>query len=214
VGQSARSPAGIVLDTGGLAGRIGREEIAVAWHDWTRRVEVPAKVLFIVVCAAVVGVTIHDTRLQAAKRQPPDPVEQFIYHAGDRVQVDGVDWAAAPHTLMLVVRAQCDFCQKSMPFYRRLLEATHGRADLRVVAASTDEPAALKAALAREGLTVDAVIHVKPNQLHVTGVPTVLLVDGDRVHQMWRGALGDAEERDVLKIVSETGSAVNQGGVR
>ena len=186
----------------------------MAWRDWPRRVEVPAKVLFILVCLAVVAVTIHDTRLQAARRQPPDPVEQFIYHPGDRVQVDGVDWAATPHTVMLVVRAQCEFCQASMPFYRRLLGQARGRSDLRVIAASTDEPTMLKAALEREGLVVDGVIHVTPGQLHVTGVPTVLLLDGDRVHQMWRGALGATAERDVLAVVSGMSSVANQGGVR
>ncbi len=41
---------------------------------------------------------------------------------GRTVQIHGVDWGKAPHTLVLALQTGCHFCADSAPFYRALLK--------------------------------------------------------------------------------------------
>lgn len=112
----------------------------------------------------------------------------------------GIDFAASPRTLVLVLSQECGFCQDSMPFYERLTSIENEAVQI-VVAAPPSEPE-IAAYLTSEGVEPDALVFTGLDSLPVPGTPSLLAVDpSGLITHAWIGLLGPEREEDVLSTL-------------
>ena len=115
--------------------------------------------------------------------------------------VGDVDFAAAPATLLIVIREDCRFCQDSIPFYRQLSDARIKQpgSGVRLVVASTDVSESLASFLKSKEIRVDHISNVQAGDLKVPGTPALLLIDrSGKVAKVWRGRLAERQQKEVL----------------
>jgi hypothetical protein len=124
---------------------------------------------------------------------------------GDVLRLADISFSQHRRTIILALQQGCQFCEESMPFYRRILTATSARPDLNVLAILPQEPSKARNYLESHGVHVSE-IRQKPLQaLKVLGTPTVIVVDhNSEVQQVWVGLLSRAEEEYALTILSST----------
>jgi hypothetical protein len=107
-------------------------------------------------------------------------------------------------SLLLVLRDGCRYCDASMPFYQRIVEAGRkatGR--LEVVASCIDPAEVCKAYLAEHNVALRS-LSVSGEALKITGTPTVILVDErGAVEAVWSGQLAPAREQEVLDAIAK-----------
>jgi len=127
--------------------------------------------------------------------------------AGTKLSLGSVDWTKSKETLLLAVARDCHFCTESAPFYRRLIDETAGRRDLRIIAIFPREGTSDGAAYLNElGVSLAEIKHAPLEAIGAKGTPTLVLVDeSGRVVQSWTGRLTSAKEIEVLsRIKCET----------
>lgn len=164
--------------------------------DTRRKLEVAADIAVIVI-VVVVSVALAKMYL-GGRRATPE-----VVRVGDRLRLSGVNWDGK-RTLVLVMRAGCEFCEKSGPLYRRLAAMErHGEIAARILAVLPDSRASARAFLASEGLSsVDSICDVPLARLGVPGTPMAILVDErGRVSAVWVGLLGNAKGSDLIRSV-------------
>lgn len=122
------------------------------------------------------------------------------YQPGDKLrEMQGVDFAKPPATLVVFVREDCATCTSSMEFYKRIA-GSERRA--RIVAMSYDAPEALSKYLAAHGFEPDQAVSVPFNSLKIDSSPTLLLVGRDNtISKVWTGTLRERDEEDVQRLV-------------
>ncbi len=109
----------------------------------------------------------------------------------------GIDPANASKTLIMALDSGCEFCQESMPFYRRLLE--HDTLDVQIVVAALPYDTGIRDYLASESVSPDSVVFVESGLLPVSSTPALLLVDTEGlVTGAWIGLLNADREREVF----------------
>jgi hypothetical protein len=114
--------------------------------------------------------------------------------------VAGYNWNSHPETLVLAIRKGCHYCEASLPFYKKLV-ALEDKKSLRahVLAVMPDDRDAGSQLLQANGLMVDAVFKMPLDSIHVSGTPTVLLLDTHgRVEEGWSGQLPPRGENEVI----------------
>jgi hypothetical protein len=116
-------------------------------------------------------------------------------------QLPEYDWKSHEMTLVMAMRSDCHFCQVSMPFYKHLAELqadNQFRAHLLAVMPDTRAANPLQSG----GINVQGVYELPLNSIHVSGTPTLLLVNASgRVDQAWVGLLTPAQEKDVITVL-------------
>ena len=119
--------------------------------------------------------------------------------AGTRLSL-GVDWTKSDHTVLLALSKDCHFCTESAPFYRKLVDETAGRSDVRIVAIFPREGVSDGNAYLNElGLSVAETRHAPLETIGARGTPTLVLVDkGGKVVQSWTGRLTSEKELELL----------------
>lgn len=117
---------------------------------------------------------------------------------GSKLSIEGVNWAGAERTLLLVLDKDCAYCRASMPFYRLLAERTAGRNDFRLLGVVNTSAEEGKKYVADNELHVE-VIRWYFKRLKISGTPTLILVNstGEVVNE-WKGSLSMATEAEVL----------------
>ena len=150
-------------------------------------------VLVGVVCLVIlIPILLGNNRLPG-----PDLEDEVI---GQRLDVSGVDFSAQSETLIMVLASDCVFCQLSMPFYRRLLEAERG--GVRIVVAASPVDTVIESYLTAEGVNPDSVVFVA-SPLPVRGTPALLLTDREGVvTHAWVGLLDADRESEVLSEIA------------
>lgn len=112
-------------------------------------------------------------------------------------QAIGIDFAAAEHTLVMVLRSDCTFCEQSKPFYARLGESR--AVQIAIAAPPGDGGIAGYASI----LAADVVVFPTRETLPVSSTPSLLLVDREGVVEAaWMGLLDARREDEVLAAVS------------
>ncbi len=116
----------------------------------------------------------------------------------------GYGWDGRSQSLLLALRKGCHFCEDSMPFYRELLNAQKSDGSkARLVAVLPDTEMDATRLLHDAQLDVPTVAPFQLAQLHISGTPTVILVDGKgRVEKVWVGeqdAAGQQAIRDAIR---------------
>lgn len=159
-----------------------------------------ADALIVVVAVVVLGVIgIRYTSFLGTPTDFRTPGAQAVGERLDSVTV-GIDFGAGAKTLVMALDSDCVFCQQSMPFYRRLLEAD--RADTQIVVATSPDDRAIIDYLATERVNPDTVVFVEPGTLPVPGTPTLLLVDDQGlITHAWVGLLDDYREAEVISSI-------------
>jgi thioredoxin-related protein len=125
--------------------------------------------------------------------------------AGDRLaRVQGLDWSQHRRTLLLVLNTGCHFCQDSVPFYQKLIQARrHDTDGIDVVAVFPNEVEMVRQFTREENLAIRSVPGVPLDKLGVNATPTLILVNQEgRVQQSWVGVLTARQEIEVLKLAS------------
>lgn len=123
----------------------------------------------------------------------------------------GIDFDAAPHTLILVLQEGCPGCAVSMPFYRRILDRSVSEMLVVVAAPKRDPP--IRPYLASQEVVPDAVIGASRDDLPVPMTPSVVLVDSSGlVLHVWVGVLSSALEEEVLAVARGDFTALSSGG--
>ena len=156
-----------------------------------------ADALIVVVAVVVLGVIgIRYTSFSGTPTDFRTPGDRAVGEQLDSVVV-GIDFGAGEKTLVMALDSDCVFCQQSMPFYRRLLEAD--RADTQIVVATSPDDSAIVDYLSTERVSPDNVVFVAPGTLPVPGTPTLLLVDDQGlITHAWVGLLDDYREAEVI----------------
>ena len=127
-----------------------------------------------------------------------------VRHPSRDIRIDetvGIDFGAAPRTLVLVLQEGCPACTSSMPFYRLVAERAPG--DVQIVVTAPEDNAGIDVYLSSHDVVPDAVVLFGSGELPVSSTPTVLLADsGGLVTHAWVGVLSAAFQDDLLAVLS------------
>jgi hypothetical protein len=167
------------------------------------RIETVANVI-VIVFAVVVGSVFLKDRLSSVA---PEPNE---IKAGEKLaNLEGWDWGAHDHTLVLVLRKGCHFCEDSAPFYQRLTsQPLQGGSNSSIVAVFPDPANEVKEVVQSEALGVHAIAGVPLEKLNISSTPTLLLVDkSGTVLNTWIGVLSPRQELEVMRATTAPSAA-------
>ena len=108
-------------------------------------------------------------------------------------------------TLLVALSPDCEYCDRSFPFYRELLERRdEAGADTRVVAAvgQGDLVQAEQQRLQAAGIHMDAIGAIDYTAAKIPGTPVIVALDGDGVvEDVWVGLLDARRRRQVVRVV-------------
>jgi hypothetical protein len=169
---------------------------------------------FLVLCLVGIAVGIKHlvsdgTTLETAAgmRTPPPPARPVppVYTAGERITLQGVDFAGADRTLLLVVQQGCRFCDESMPFYQRLSANPQLAERTRLVVVAPDDEGVTREELAKHDVEVHQIVRAALGGLKVRGTPTAIMVSRQGVVQrIWTGLLREEEQADLLQALTQS----------
>jgi hypothetical protein len=161
----------------------------------------------VVLIVALIGIggytAIHVARLIGSLSSvQPDAQLPGNYRIGDVLPgLPGIDFSAAPVTVMAVIRSGCRYCAESMPLYRELIAAYGIRGQAAFVAVCLDSLEVCRQYLRRHRVDMAAIAVDSRTSLQVTGTPTLILADRfARVTGVW---LGVPPRRTAARIRSE-----------
>jgi len=115
----------------------------------------------------------------------------------------GYSWDGHSQILLLALRKGCHFCEDSMPFYRELLKAEkNGGSKAHLVSVLPDEEIDATRLLHDAQLDVPMVAPFQLQRLHVSGTPTLILVNGNgTVEKVWVGEQDAAGQQAILDAI-------------
>jgi hypothetical protein len=157
-----------------------------------------ADVIIALSCLTVAGLLVEQRFFRTETKPASAQQQAGPSLVGRRLpEIAGVSFNQSPHTLLIVMRSTCKFCDASAPFWQRLIESRQGSVqNLRVVAISDESAEISHEYLRRHGLTVDSVVSGK---VPTPGTPTLLLVDSQGVvKESWIGKPVDKGVEDTI----------------
>jgi predicted transcriptional regulator len=119
-------------------------------------------------------------------------------------QLSNIDYSKSDQTLLIALNSTCSYCQESLPLYRRVT-SNRVRTDkaLRVVGLFPNDAEEVVKYIQQNQLIIDTVAGVDFNALHISGTPTMILVDHNGVVKEFRnGKLSDRETDEFLRFLS------------
>jgi hypothetical protein len=118
--------------------------------------------------------------------------------------VPGYKWDSHSKTLILALRKGCEFCEASMPFYRRLSAIEHeGKASAHLLAIMPDNKTSGSEVLRTAGIEIESVFEQPLKSIQVLGTPTLLLLDASgKVEKAWVGQLSPDGEAEVIAALA------------
>ena len=164
------------------------------------RAELLANIAIVVVAILLSIVLVKRFILTSEPAKPAAAANQLA--AGERVPLNDVEWVKSKHTLLLVLQKGCHYCTESAPFYKRLIQETANRSDVKLIALLPQTVTEGKQYLDEIGVGIADIRQVAPSQVKVGGTPTLILVDENGVAtEVWRGKLPpDGEEKVLSKL--------------
>ena len=162
-----------------------------------KRTELLANIAILIVAILLSVVLVKRFFLDSNK--PDNQARANQLAPGDRVPVEGIDWAKSGRTLLLVLQKGCRYCTESAPFYQRLIKETADRNDVKMIALFPQSVTEGKQYLDQIGVNLSDIRQVPPAQVKVSGTPTLILVDQSGIAvDVWRGKLPPDAEAQVL----------------
>ena len=162
-----------------------------------KRTELLANIAILIVAILLSVVLVK--RFFLDNNKPDNQAAANQLAPGDRVPVEGIDWAKSGRTLLLVLQKGCRYCTESAPFYQRLIKETADRNDVKMIALFPQSVTEGKQYLDEIGVKLSDIRQVPPAQVKVIGTPTLILVDQSGIAvDVWRGKLPPDAEAQVL----------------
>jgi hypothetical protein len=163
------------------------------------RLELAANIAEVGVSVILAGLII-ETRLERRSASTVRQAGLSQKYEGKSLKLNGVNWKAAPVTLVLQISSSCSFCAESLPFYRRF-RLSRQSSDRRVpiIAVSADRAEEIVRYIKTQQIAADQVLHVENGHLPLPYTPTILFVDSNaRVLRAFVGKLSDEAEQAIL----------------
>ena len=136
---------------------------------WAKRLEIATNVAILFVFLLVGALAVK--RL----REPPQPALHQPT-VGERVSLQGVDWAKSGKNLILALSTQCHFCSESAGFYQRLVPSALS-SGAQVIAVLPQPVSDSSSYLENLGVKVPEILQSPLDSVEVSGTPTLLVVD-------------------------------------
>ena len=160
-----------------------------------KRIELVANVAIIAV-AVILGAVLVQKFLLARNTRPPAPTLAPVI--GNKVTIDGIDWAQNRKTVVLALQKGCRFCTESASFYHRLPQAATSNG-VKVVAVLPQPAAEGRDYLNSLAVPIADIKQTPLHLLNVGATPTLILVDDKgQVTAAWVGKLPTDKESEVL----------------
>jgi len=195
MGAQDASPAALI-QLASQAKRSLSREISLM-NNLHKRTELLANIAILIVAILLSVVLVKRFFLDSNKPNNQARANQLA--PGDRVPVEGIDWAKSGRTLLLVLQKGCRYCTESAPFYQRLIKETAERNDVKMIALFPQSVTEGKQYLDQIGVNLSDIRQVPPAQVKVSGTPTLILVDQSGIAvDVWRGKLPPDAEAQVL----------------
>jgi hypothetical protein len=159
--------------------------------------EIATNILVIGMAGALVFTFFH-YRLAPWQQTP----QAALIQAGDTLKpVPGVSLAPAGDTLLLAIRNGCEYCENSMPFYKKLLELrAEGKISVPIFAVLPDSPDVAEKFVSSHGLSLPIMPGVSLTSLGVLGTPTMILASATRtVEHVWVGEQNSTQQTGLIK---------------
>lgn len=171
--------------------------MSVGSRGFKEKLEVMTNIM-VIAGVLLFGLVLYRSFTDHAKLAPEAPAVGTVLPA-----LPGYRWGGHSQILLLALRKGCHFCEASMPFYRELLKAEkRGAPAAHLVSVLPDgEPDAAR--LLRDSqLDVPMVASFQLQRLHVSGTPTLILVEGSgRVEKVWVGEQDAAGQRAIFDAI-------------
>lgn len=164
----------------------------------SHRIELTANILIIVVALLFGAVLIKKNFFAPPVPNDPSLNMPSAPAIGSKANVSGVNWEEKSKTVLLVLKKGCQYCTKSAPFYKRLIESTNGKGVrlLAILPDTKEESAAYLNELNLQGLEI---LQADLADLSVRGTPTLLIVNSKgEITNSWVGQLRAEQEKEVL----------------
>ncbi len=155
-------------------------------------------VLVVAVFLTVAGMYLHG---RFFKKQV-DPLGSTIPKESRIADALPIEYKTHSRTLILALDKDCVYCERSVGFYKRLLDLQV--TNTQFVAVLSNDAWDAKQYLRKEGLErLPHLANIPLGQLKITALPTLILVDRfGRVLESWSGELDDERQGQVVKAVS------------
>lgn len=167
-------------------------------ESWAKYLEISTNIAVLLVAVALLAALIS-----ARFAVPGKTTFERGLHKGQAMpKLLGIDYSAAPRTLLLSLSTKCHYCEESLPFYKRLIDEQHRSAEkLSLFALFPNSETEVKDYQKRNQLDLKYVANVHPSSIDVAGTPTLVLVDAEgKVSDVWVGKLSSADEQEVMGI--------------
>lgn len=107
-------------------------------------------------------------------------------------------------TLLIALSTSCQFCDESVPFYRRLAENNfRSGKKVNLVAVFKEDKIFVENFTLKKKLQMETVSNLDFNEIDVSGTPTLILIDNEKkVLAVWKGKLDSSQEDEILNEVN------------
>jgi len=166
----------------------------------------------ILVVALFVTISIFYLHGRFNKKQidPPGSTVSKDLRVADALKLE---YKTHSRTLILALDKDCVFCERSAGFYKQLLDTQASSAgNTQLIAALPNDDWEAKQYLRKEGLErLPYLSNIKLNELKITALPTLILVDRmGKVLESWSGLLDKEREGQVLEAISSRESVAGK----
>lgn len=161
----------------------------------SQKLEVAANVLIIVVALVLGGVLVKKYFFTETAQAP----ERKAPVVGQKITDTGIDLAASPKNVLLVLQKGCKYCSESAAFYKNLIEQTKGK-NVHVTAVLPQSKEEAEQYIRELGISGIEVRQSQLDSLNVGGTPTIIVTDNQGViSDTWMGKLPPDKESEVIK---------------
>lgn len=168
--------------------------------NFERSSRVAAKVTVFLSLLALAGLFTHGY----IRRQLRAGAARHASQGAPMPAIAGVDFEEKEKTLILALNVNCGFCEKSLPFYERLLKNEQRKGyRTQIVAVFPNQEAEVADYVIYHHFRVKAIPQFDFSTISVEGTPTLLLVnDEGTLVNVWAGQLSAQSEGEVLRAVN------------
>lgn len=119
-------------------------------------------------------------------------------------KIPGIDYAENENILFLALNTQCKYCTRSIPFYKKILEASKNSiSKVKVIALFSDKKDEVEHYLHSQELSIAAISEINFDQLKIEHTPSLILVDSKGVVlSLWTGKPSEASEAKIFNSLS------------
>lgn len=156
-----------------------------------------AVIICCVLFAAILAKNYVLSSIKQGARNNPRAQSSLV---GKTLSIANIDWSKNQQTLILVLQKGCQFCDESVPFYRRLLtKELSSPTKTHLVAIFPHNNDESKQYLKDKMIEIADVRQASLKSVGVQGTPTLVLVDNTgTVLEQWVGKLPATQEDAVL----------------